>query len=369
MSTYRSRLALLAVLSLGLGLAFVLGCSSGGGGKGPAQRLFGVSAQAAQPANGLGLSADPAQIIIDPSTPVDPNHNNERFVKTVLLALATDPAGAPQDSLAITFAASAGVLASGGVARLTDTLGFVRDTLTVHESDPSTIDVSVTQGDRVTTIVLTKLVEAPPVANAGPDQTLECTGDSSSTVTLDGSASTDPNNDITLYQWFEHFGAPDSVLLGTGKSLTVSLPDGEHVITLRVRDSTGLSSTDEVVVKVADTQPPILRLTLTPSSLWPPNHKMVHIHAAVDVDECSSFTVTLVSVRSNEPDNGLGDGDTSNDIQGVDAGTADTDFDLRAERSGPGSGRVYTATYRVVDSGGHETLATGRVVVKHDQGH
>jgi hypothetical protein len=256
------------------------------------------------------------------------------------------------------------VLASQGTPLVTDTTGQVTDTLRVFESDPDTIHVTVTDGTRTTTIDVTKIVLGPPVANAGPDQVVQCSGE----VTLDASASTDPDNDITLYQWFEHFGLPEQVLLGEGKSVDVNLPVGEHVITLRVTDAVGDTSTDEVEVTVEDTEAPILNLSVTPSSLWPPNHKMVHVTVTPNVDECGSSTVILESVTSNEPDNGQGDGNTSGDIQGVEEGTADFGFDLRAERSGGGSGRVYTITYSVVDAGGLTTTATTHVVVPHDQG-
>ena len=74
--------------------------------------------------------------------------------------------------------------------------------------------------------------------------------------------------------------------------------------------------------------------------------------------------MTLVSVTSNEPDNGLGDGDTANDIVIVD----DFTFNLRAERSGTGQGRVYTITYQVTDACGNSTLASATVTVPHDKG-
>jgi len=73
-------------------------------------------------------------------------------------------------------------------------------------------------------------------------------------------------------------------------------------------------------------------------------------------------------VTSSEPDNGTGDGDTVGDIQGVELGSADYDFQVRAERAGGGPGRVYTALYKVVDAGGLESTATALITVPHDQG-
>jgi hypothetical protein len=368
MTTHPARLRMLA-LGL-LGLAFVFGCSTERGGGG-AQRVVGVSSRSLLAGNGLTLSATPDTIVIkpsDPSTLIDPSHGNERYGRSTLLVLATGPDGKAQPDLKVTFTTSAGALASGGDTLTTDALGHASDTLRVYESDPGSVEVSVSDGDRTTKIQVTKIVAEPPVANAGPDQVVECTGNSSAQVRLDGSASTDPNNDITLYEWFEHFGASDQVLLDKGKTADVVLPLGDHVITLRVTDATGLNSTDSVDVKVVDTMPPVVELSTTPSRLWPPNHKMVHVQANLTVHECGPYTVSLESITSSESDNGLGDGDTSNDIQGAELGTADYDFDLRAERSGGGSGRIYTVTYRVTDAGGLSTLATTHVVVPHDQG-
>jgi hypothetical protein len=75
-------------------------------------------------------------------------------------------------------------------------------------------------------------------------------------------------------------------------------------------------------------------------------------------------TFTLVSVTSNEPDNGEDDGDTVNDIVIVDSDT----FKLRAERSGTGTGRIYTITYQATDACGNTILASATVTVPHDQG-
>lgn len=346
----------------------VIGCSNNPN-KNPVDGITGAMALTAE--NGLALSANPAKIVIDPSdpsTPTDPNNGNKRYGETALTAVAKDPSGAPQADLDITFGAAAGRLASNGQPVKTDAQGVAKDTLRVYEDDPDSIEVSAGDGTRVTTIVVTKVVALPPVANAGPDQTVECTGDSQAAVRLDGSASNDPNDDITLYEWFESFGAAQQTLLGTGKVLTVNLALGTHTITLKVTDATGKTATDEVVVEVVDTTPPRVDLSASPSVLWPPNHKFVDVHAMLRVDECGPYTVTLVSVTSNEPDNGTGDGDTVGDIQGADTGTADVDFQLRAERAGSGSGRVYTVVYKVADAQGLETIATTWITVPHDQG-
>jgi endo-1,4-beta-xylanase len=114
---------------------------------------------------------------------------------------------------------------------------------------------------------------------------------------------------------------------------------------------------------------PTLTVSLSPDTLWPPNHKLVPVSADLRIgNTCDpNPTVQLVSITSNEPDNGLGDGNTANDIQGADLGTDDRSFSLRAERSGKGSGRVYTATYQVADVLGNSTTATGQVIVPKTQ--
>jgi hypothetical protein len=112
---------------------------------------------------------------------------------------------------------------------------------------------------------------------------------------------------------------------------------------------------------VCDEIAPTLEVSVTPNLLWPPNHKYVDVTATVVVADNfdPNPTVTLLSVTSNEPDNGLGDGDTPNDIVIVD----DFTFQLRAERSGTGEGRVYTITYQVSDACGNTTTASAEVIV------
>jgi hypothetical protein len=212
----------------------------------------------------------------------------------------------------------------------------------------------------------------PPTADAGPDQFVECTSPEGGLATLDGTASSDPDSDtetsdIVLFEWFEDYGLPTETFLGTGEMLDVQLSIAVHTITLQVTDSVGQTDRDEVVVEVGDTTPPEISVSLKPEWLWPPNHKMKHVHATVvATDVCSDVSVILESVVSNEADNGQGDGNTKSDIKDADIGTEDYDFRLRAERSGKGDGRIYTATYTATDDFGNAASESDDVIVPHD---
>jgi len=131
-------------------------------------------------------------------------------------------------------------------------------------------------------------------------------------------------------------------------------------------DAYRASDHDPVVVglDVCDEIAPTLEVSLSPNRLWPPDHRAVTVAATVLASDNfdPNPTITLVSVTSNEPDNGQGDGDMSDDIVIVD----DTTFSLRAERSGSGQGRIYTITYQVTDACGNTALASATVTVPRD---
>ena len=206
-------------------------------------------------------------------------------------------------------------------------------------------------------------VEHPPVASAGPDQTVPADASCHATATLDASASTDPDGDALTYAWTGPSGPA-----GTSAVVSVNLPGlGSYPFSVKVTDAFGRESSDDVVVTVVDTTPPQLRFSLTPNTLWPPNHKLVTVTADLHVaDNCDPApAVRLTSVASNELDNGLGDGDTADDIQGAVPGTDDRSFRLRAERSGEGSGRTYTVIYEATDASSNRTRASQVVRVPH----
>ena len=205
-------------------------------------------------------------------------------------------------------------------------------------------------------------INKPPVANAGPDQQIECGGPGGTMVTLDGSGSNDPDGDSLTYQWTWGLGN------ATGVSPTIVLPRGMHCITLTIRDPSGHTARDYVSVTVQDTTPPDLIVALTPRILWPPNHKFTTIQAKVRAsDGCGTVTnLTLLRIVSSDRDNGKGDGNTTGDIANATLNTLDLCFDLRAERSGTGRDRIYTVTYQATDDSGNQAKVSQDVVVPHD---
>lgn len=209
----------------------------------------------------------------------------------------------------------------------------------------------------------------PPVANAGADQTVGCSGPNGASVTLNGSKSSDPDGDTLSFVWTNENGT----VVGATAITQVTVSLGTHTFTLTVTDSAGLSSSATTHVTVGDTAPPTLQVTLSPNVLWPPDNKLIPISATVAAsDTCDANpAVVLVSITSNEPDTDGRDRHHSDDIQAIGGGpiafgTDVRSFLVRAERSGMGNGRIYTVTYMAKDAAGNTASASANVVVPHD---
>lgn len=233
----------------------------------------------------------------------------------------------------------------------------------VAQDDPSVIDsVSVK-----TTVWTGPLLQGINPSTVEWNQELTLTGSGFGNDPGVGNRSTNLQNVTIAGQ-----RVPDAnILAWQNDSIKLHIPNGANsgLITVTV-GGTQSNSLELVVIAVVDTNPPTLNVILSPNQLWPPNHKMVVVTANIQVSDIydPKPTVTLVSITSNEADNGLGDGDTANDIQNAAFGTDDRMFALRAERSGSGAGRIYTATYQAKDKSGNTSTATVQVVVPHDQG-
>jgi hypothetical protein len=191
----------------------------------------------------------------------------------------------------------------------------------------------------------------PPTVNVPADITAEATSPAGATV----------NFTVT---------ATDLVDLST--SVTCTPPSGSvfslgtHVVSCSSTDSHGNTGHGSFNVTVVDTTPPTVNsITVSPSILWPDNHKMTEVTVSVDADDLvdPNPTSTIVSISSNQPVDEPGDGNTSPDWEITGALTAN----LRAERTAA-QDRIYTITVATTDFSGNTTLSTVQVKVTPTKG-
>lgn len=143
--------------------------------------------------------------------------------------------------------------------------------------------------------------------------------------------------------------------------------EGENVVQYRSTDLVGnIEDAKSVTVKI-DKSVPTLNVSFNTSVLTDRNHTLIPIKALVEgADTLSGLErMELVSITNNQPDDGKGDGKTIQDIQGADFGIFDTNFLLKAERSGSGD-RVYTVTYKAWDHAGNSVTQSSQIIVKHN---
>jgi hypothetical protein len=224
----------------------------------------------------------------------------------------------------------------------------------------------------------------PPVADAGDDITVECAGDLTE-VLIDGTASSDPDDDTLTYAWAVADGSGAWIDDPSDPTPTGWFPHGATLVTLTVSDGNGGFDTDDVLVVVSDTTAPVLACTTDLATLWPPNHRMQPVRISLGVtDACTDaedFTV-VCQVSSNEADDAMGDGKSTGDVNGSDGNTAPVPVTLaydeesglftgvvllRAERNGGKNGRIYSIVCDVTDPAGNAASASCVVLVPHDQ--
>lgn len=104
--------------------------------------------------------------------------------------------------------------------------------------------------------------------------------------------------------------------------------------------------------------PPTIACSATPNVVWPPNNKLVAVSVLVTTTHASGFR--LVSATGD-------DGTTGADLAGWAIGTADVAGQVRATRSGGGSGRTYSLVYEAFNDGGATASCTAAVFAPHDR--
>lgn len=156
--------------------------------------------------------------------------------------------------------------------------------------DTANIIIHDTNGNVIFTSAMENLqismddVNRPPVADAGTDQVVEAASPSGTSVTLDGTGSSDPDNDPLTFTWSGTFGTV------TGATPAITLFLGINTITLIVTDPLGKNDMDTVQVTVQDTIAPTLTV---------PSH--IVVDAIGPAGTIVNFTVTASDIVDPSP--------------------------------------------------------------------
>ena len=163
----------------------------------------------------------------------------------------------------------------------------VADTTTFGMSDPEGVAVVGDSniwicGDADNSILILRRLDTnqPPVADAGPDQTV----DEGTQVTLDGSGSSDPESDPLAYEWEQVSGPSVQVNNPTSAASSFTAPDvaQDTTLTFTLTVSDGyLDSQDQVSVVVSN-------INQLPVAVAGPD-QVVPVGAEVKLDGSGSF--------------------------------------------------------------------------------
>ena len=125
------------------------------------------------------------------------------------------------------------------------------------------------------------IVNQPPTANGGPDQTIECNLPGRARFTLDGTASTDPDANIRLVSW--RAGSRTGAEVGFTPRPVVEQALGTVVpYVLRVIDAHAQADEDTAVAHIVDTTAPTIACN-APPTITPPSAPITFTGSATDI--------------------------------------------------------------------------------------
>jgi hypothetical protein len=197
------------------------------------------------------------------------------------------------------------------------------------------------------TVNSTTPVNRPPMANAGPDQTISLP---TNTVNIDGSASTDPDNNITGYTWTKISGPATFTIVNVNSVQTQinNLVEGVYKFELKVTDAGGLFCADTIQVTVNGStslnRPPVASAGNDTIVTLPANNAILNGNGSTDPDNnITTYLWTKISGPAS--------------INIINANVVQTQITDLVEG-------IYKFELRVTDAGGLFSIATVHVIVQ-----
>ncbi|MGH8142453.1 MAG: hypothetical protein ACREU2_08060 [Steroidobacteraceae bacterium] len=126
-----------------------------------------------------------------------------------------------------------------------------------------------------------------------------------------------------------------------------------------------LDSNATVVSSTGSSAPDCSGAAASEGIIWPPNHSMF-AETIIGVSDPYGLAtqISITGIYQDEPIEVDGSGNTQPDGSGVGTSTAY----VRAERAGPGTGRLYFISFSATDSTGAQCTGVVQAYVPHDQG-
>ena len=256
---------------------------------------------------------------VDEVAPLFTNDLTLSVLENQTSAVALRATDSVESSASLTYSISGGDAASFDINTVTGDVTF--KVAPDYESGKTSysFDARVSDGTNITTelvtINITDIVveNIAPVANAGADENVaELT-----TITLDGSSSSDSDGTITSYTWKE----ADTVF-STNVSFSKSdFTIGTHIITLTVTDNEDVNDTDIVLITINDTNVNEINVSTTAelrSALsTAPDDSVINLAAGIykTTDDSSGYfdvrNLTLIGSTSGES---ILDGDSTDRV-------------------------------------------------------
>lgn len=150
-------------------------------------------------------------------------------------------------------------------------------------------------------------------------------------------------------------------ITSTNVTFTANFAQGEHTVVVSVSNGQSAPASCSTPVSVRDTLPPVvLGAAASPILLWPPNGRWVPVELTVEaLDGCDPSPDAFISeIKSSEPEDlTMPDWEITGPLRA----------NLRAKRTGRGTGRIYTIAVSVRDASGNVATKSVTVAVPHDR--